>query len=1004
MADHLATLLFAFGDDISVRWLITVLHFLWQGAVVGVTTAIAGRLLRGASARSRYALHSIALISLPICMVVTFCSVKVPVGWKSSTHLHSSAQVSANLPALPLVGSATTTTALGQTREDNPSPRLKDRVTAHNWVITNAVTNDDSEPLLHSALAVIAPAAPWIALAYVVGAACLLLRLSAALWGGHRLRVLTAPVTDATLLQRIADQADRLRLRCVPVVGYCERVAVPTVLGVLRPVVLLPLPVITGLTPDEFAAIIRHELAHIRRYDLWMNLLQRVIESLLFFHPVVWWISHRMSAEREICCDDLVVSSGCEPMRYAGALLRVAEMCATWSKPGTPALTVTGDKTTLLERRIERLMNWNRSPRLQLTRAGMAGVMLAFVSVIALPVIAHSWAQAPAPAGDPQREEHIAAHDTALDDTALPGNKSAGQSVTTEQSGRPRSVGAKVIRGIVVDQQGEPIAGAELWHEYAIVGLTGKHLGIHATSDDAGKFTLEIPPLPNEKESLVSALPGGVWIYSPSHCLKRAALRSASAPRSFQDLRVVLSPTTDTSFVILDPNDRPVPEANITPREYGVEWDSMGMPDGLMQRVSGRTDTDGRVLLPTLACGSLYSVSVTTEEFGTQIQRFTVDPSTPGERTIRLRPVCRIEGQVIAGKPEWIHGLRCTITTFRSWKRGENRNQALLPPYGYAEVTPDEQGHFAIPALAEGFTSHLSAQYDSRWPVEPVLPRIGRLEAGSTVSLEIPLRRTAIAPTEWIVGPEFLFMSGGIGIDTGWVHVDNSQVTPATNDTLTVTAKFANAEKQPLRFNVSVSGGGADSELTCAASGTIELSVTGADINSASEFWASMEMVTPRESEDKAAFDDYFRNYNGSMGEARRIKGLTHNIRSADKSVTIDWGDTHYDINEDGPHLCVTTLARSPVGHKTRVKVFNVNNQGSETLLTTINLTDGQADKEMSWTNDVALSNANKYASACWKLKFQKETEQISNQQVTVLGTDIRFIGDTYNKSAPPSN
>ena len=56
--------------------------------------------------------------------------------------------------------------------------------------------------------------------------------------------------------------------------------------------------------------------------------MQRVIESLLFFHPVVWWISRRISAEREVCCDDLVVTSGCEPVRYAGALLRVAELCA----------------------------------------------------------------------------------------------------------------------------------------------------------------------------------------------------------------------------------------------------------------------------------------------------------------------------------------------------------------------------------------------------------------------------------------------------------------------------------------------------------------------------------------------------------------------------------------------------------------------------------------------------------------------------------------------------
>jgi len=127
-------------------------------------------------------------------------------------------------------------------------------------------------------------------------------------------------VTDAKLLRLIADQANRLKLKCVPVVAYCERVAAPTVLGVLHPMVLLPGALMTGLTPDDLAAIVRHELAHIRRYDLWMNLLQRVIESLLFFHPVVWFISRRLNAEREVCCDDLVVSSGCEPMPLCGGL------------------------------------------------------------------------------------------------------------------------------------------------------------------------------------------------------------------------------------------------------------------------------------------------------------------------------------------------------------------------------------------------------------------------------------------------------------------------------------------------------------------------------------------------------------------------------------------------------------------------------------------------------------------------------------------------------------
>ena len=152
----------------------------------------------------------------------------------------------------------------------------------------------------------------------------------------------------------------------------------------------------TGLPPDDLAAILRHELAHIRRYDLWMNLLQRVIESLLFFHPVVWLISRRLNAEREECCDDLVVSSGYEPLHYAGALLRMAELCTLSRRPSALVLAATGNNTPRFEKRVERLINWSNTPRLQLTRAGIGGLLLALISLIVVPGIAYTWSQAQA--------------------------------------------------------------------------------------------------------------------------------------------------------------------------------------------------------------------------------------------------------------------------------------------------------------------------------------------------------------------------------------------------------------------------------------------------------------------------------------------------------------------------------------------------------------------------------------------------------------------------------
>ena len=101
MADRFQSLMSLLGDDVSVRWLITLLHFLWQGVAVGIVVAIAGRLLHRASAPPRYALYSAALLSLPVCVAVTFCVVDVPASLQSSSQLESSPGTPAKSSNLP---------------------------------------------------------------------------------------------------------------------------------------------------------------------------------------------------------------------------------------------------------------------------------------------------------------------------------------------------------------------------------------------------------------------------------------------------------------------------------------------------------------------------------------------------------------------------------------------------------------------------------------------------------------------------------------------------------------------------------------------------------------------------------------------------------------------------------------------------------------------------------------------------------------------------------------
>src|SRR6185295_5441234 len=95
---------------------------------------------------------------------------------------------------------------------------------------------------------------------------------------------------------------------------------VPSVIGWLRPVVLLPLSAVTRLDEHQLRAVLAHEFAHIRRHDFFVNVVQRCLEAILFYHPAVWWLSARVRTEREHCCDDLAVQLCGDRLMYAEAL------------------------------------------------------------------------------------------------------------------------------------------------------------------------------------------------------------------------------------------------------------------------------------------------------------------------------------------------------------------------------------------------------------------------------------------------------------------------------------------------------------------------------------------------------------------------------------------------------------------------------------------------------------------------------------------------------------
>ncbi len=187
--------------------------------------------------------------------------------------------------------------------------------------------------------------------------------------------------------QRISTRiADALGLRRAVTLLESAAVEVPSVIGSLRPIILLPASTLTGMTPEQIEMVLAHEMAHIRRHDFFVNLLQALVETLMFYHPAVWWMSRRVRIERENCCDDLAVAVCGNPIQYARALTRLEELRAS-----ALPVVVAANGGSLLER-IRRIAAGRAEGTTSSSRWAAAVAMLAIlviaVAVPSLPALA----------------------------------------------------------------------------------------------------------------------------------------------------------------------------------------------------------------------------------------------------------------------------------------------------------------------------------------------------------------------------------------------------------------------------------------------------------------------------------------------------------------------------------------------------------------------------------------------------------------------------------------
>ena len=314
-----------------------LLHFLWQGALLGLLAVLALAMLRNARPQARYAVACAALSASLLLPVLTMM-------WLLAT------PTSAPVDSLPLVVGANAGAATSNGLQD---------------VLAMQATTS----------------LPWVVMLWASGVATLLLRMAGGLWWVRRLQRQAWP-EDAPHWQARADVlARKLGLPRSVRVRLFDGDA-PLAIGWWRPMVLLPAALVARMPAGLLDALLAHELAHIRRNDYLINLLQAVVEALLFYHPVVWWLSRRIRHERELIADGLAAEALGDRRSLALALSELDRMLGATAAGPIPRFAHAAHGGQLMSR-IQHLLRPRQHPLAIGLSLPLLGLALAGVAMVA---------------------------------------------------------------------------------------------------------------------------------------------------------------------------------------------------------------------------------------------------------------------------------------------------------------------------------------------------------------------------------------------------------------------------------------------------------------------------------------------------------------------------------------------------------------------------------------------------------------------------------------------
>jgi len=382
-------------DALGVAVGAAVLHFLWQGLVIGALTWIVLAMLRKKSFNARYAVaYGAMLLSLVAFVVTLFLSVDI--------------------------------SAAGDFYAGAIDPALFDELTLDASLSTATI-------------------AAWL---WAAGTFCMGLRFGLQCFAAQRLKFCGVSAPGEEWSQIFEQLKSDLGIGRAVRFLRSSVAEVPMVVGWISPVVLVPVSAFTSLSSDQLRALLAHELAHIRRHDHLLNALQAVVEIVLFFHPVVWWISKQVRDEREYCCDDSSVKVTGDPKFLAEALTTLETLRI--QQPGAdPVLAATGGP---LMKRIQRILGAELETRSSLPGWRVpAGLLIAGFLAFAGGAYA-----APAQERGARAQDEADAQDTRRDrwdDMIEKTKKAIADGVISKEDGRKKIAGILERKKLAEEQQ-----------------------------------------------------------------------------------------------------------------------------------------------------------------------------------------------------------------------------------------------------------------------------------------------------------------------------------------------------------------------------------------------------------------------------------------------------------------------------------------------------------------------------------------------------------------------